>query len=153
MRHPNRVKELRSARNISQTDLAEKIVMNRSWLSQIESGARKIPEKFVEKLCVFFDIEVDELFGGDAVAERIDEVVLQYAIEIVSSSVDTSDLTENQRVNLVRNAYKMVKEVFEKKLTNAQLEEEVRKTKQELDQEISEIRERKKNIFNLFKKS
>ena len=152
MKYPNQIKEIRIRKNLSQTDLASKIGMDRSFLSHIELGNRKVPDQFVEKLCIVLDVGLDQLFGSSTV-ERIDEVVLKYAIEIVSASIDASDLTENQRVNLVKNAYKMVKEVFERKLTNEQLEEEVNKMKQELDKEVSEIQEQKKNIFNFFKKS
>jgi transcriptional regulator with XRE-family HTH domain len=152
LKYPNRVKEIRNAKkNCNQTDLAEKIGMERSFLAHIESGERKIPKKYVDKLCIVLNISVDELFGHSEI-ERIDDSILSSAIEIVDSVVDASDLTENQRLNLLKHTYKMVKEALEKKMTNEQLEDEVNKLKLELDKEVSEIQERRRNIFNFFKK-
>lgn len=152
MKYPNRVKEIRNAKkNCNQTDLAEKIGMERSFLARIESGERKIPKRYVDKLCIVLNVSVDDLFGHSEI-ERIDDSILSSAIEIVDSVVDASDLTENQRLNLLKHTYKMVKEALEKKMTNEQLEDEVNKLKLKLDKEVSEIQERRRNIFNFFKK-
>ncbi len=152
MKYPNRVKEIRNAKkNCNQTDLAEKIGMERSFLARIESGERKIPKRYVDKLCIVLNVSVDDLFGHSEI-ERIDDSILSSAIEIVDSVVDASDLTENQRLNLLKHAYKMVKEALEREMSNEQLEDEVNKLKHELDKEVSEIKDRRKNIFNFFKK-
>ena len=151
MKYPNRVKEIRTEKSCSQTDLAEKIGIDRSFLAHIESGERKIPKRYVDKLCIVLNVSVDDLFGHSEV-ERIDDSILSSAIEIVDSVVDASDLTENQRLNLLKHTYKMVKEALEREMTNEQLEDEVNKLKHELDKEVSDIKERKKNIFNFFKK-
>lgn len=151
MKYPNKLKEIRKRKNCGQTALAEKIGIDRSFLAQVEAGTRKIPEKYVQRLCIVLDIDKDELFGVSEI-EKIDVVLLKYAIEIIDATTDASDLTENQRLNLLKHSYKMVKEVFEKKLSNKQLEEEVNRLKQEIDKEIFEIQEQKRNIFNFFKK-
>lgn len=151
MKYPNRIKEIRIERDISQTDLAKKVGIDRSSLAHIEAGSRKIPKESVELFCVILNVSIDDLFGSSE-AERIDEVILKESIEIINSVVDASDLTENQRINLLKHTYKMVKDVLEKDLTDEELEEEVNNLKKEIDKEASKTQERKKSIFNILKK-
>lgn len=151
MKYPNFIKEIRVKKHISQTDLAKKIGIDRSSLAHIEAGARKIPKECIELLCLILNVSVHDLFGSSE-EERIDEVILKDSIEIINSVIDASDLTENQRINLLKHTYKMVKDVLEKDLTDDELEEEVNNLKKEIDKEAFKIQERKKNIFNFLKK-
>ena len=151
MKYPNRIKEIRIEKDISQTDLAKKVGIDRSSLAHIEAGGRKIPKESVELFCVILNVSIEDLFGSSE-AERIDEVILKDSIEIINSVIDASDLTENQRINLLKHTYKMVKDVLEKDLTDEELAEEVNNLKKEIDKEASKIQERKKSIFNFLKK-
>lgn len=147
----NNIKAIRKRKGYSQIDLAEGIGLDRSFLSQIETGKAKMPEEYIEKLCIFLDSSENEIFGEEK-SKKIDGSVLNYAIEIIDSVTDASDLTKKQRLNLINHAYRMVEEALEKKLTPEQLELEVKKLKQEIDKEVKETQEHKKGILSFIKK-
>jgi len=147
-----KLKELRKQKGYSQAELAEGVKMNRSFLAQIESGKAKMPQNYVEKLCVFLNVSEEEL-SDEPETKKIDGSILTYAIEIIDSVTDASDLTKKQRLNLIHHAYQMIEEVFEKKLTTEQIEQDVEKIKQEVQKEVFENQERKNSIFKILKKS
>ena len=58
-----RLKTERKNNNINQTQLAEKLYLDRSSISKYESG-KQIPETpTLEKLADFFDVSIDYLLG------------------------------------------------------------------------------------------
>ena len=57
-----KIKLFREQLGSSQTDFAKKIGMNRSFLSQIESGEAKIPKKYIGKICEVFDVTEAQIF-------------------------------------------------------------------------------------------
>lgn len=58
-----RLKSERKNNNINQTQLAEKLYLDRSSISKYESG-KQIPETpTLEKLADFFDVSIDYLLG------------------------------------------------------------------------------------------
>lgn len=58
-----RLKAERKKNNINQTQLAEKLYLDRSSISKYESG-KQIPETpTLEKLADFFDVSIDYLLG------------------------------------------------------------------------------------------
>jgi len=153
LKYPNNIRRKREGKCLTQQQLAIAIGMSRSFLGQIELGLVKVPEKYIEKLCIVLDAGIEELLGNENRVEKIDDAAIQLAIELIDSAVDATDLTENQRMDLVKQAYKMVKEAVEKKLTNNQLEEEINLLKKNIENELSLVKEQRKNIFNFLKKS
>lgn len=152
MRYPNNIKKIRESKDLTQGTLSEAVGMSRSYLGQLELGLVKTPRKYVEKLCIFLNVTKEELLGYTPI-EKIDDAAIKVAIEIIDSAVDASDLTENQRMDLVKHAYKMVTDAVEKKLTINQLQEEINLLRKKIDEEVSLIKETKSNIFNFFKNS
>ena len=62
---PNRLKELREMKNISQTDLARYVGVVRSAMCHYENGARPIPDSIKFQLADYFNVSVDYLLGRD----------------------------------------------------------------------------------------
>jgi transcriptional regulator with XRE-family HTH domain len=67
-----RIKELRNERGISQQNLADQLGLNRSTISQIEGGERKITAEELLKLSEFLDVSCESLLG----AKKEPEVIL-----------------------------------------------------------------------------
>ncbi len=146
----NKLKEIRERKGYSQTEFANKIGLNRSFLAQIESGKAKMPEKYIEKTCIILGVAEGEVFDISE-EKKIDDTILNYAIDIADSITDASDLTKKQRLLLVHRIYDLINEVFEKKLTNEQLDDELKKLREEVKKDANESKEMKQNIFKLFK--
>lgn len=51
-----------SGRGWSQEQLAEKINSDKGYLSQVENGKRNVSVDYIERLCLVFGIEPEELF-------------------------------------------------------------------------------------------
>ncbi|OMC76490.1 hypothetical protein BK125_18575 [Paenibacillus odorifer] len=58
-----RIKKLREARGISQIELAERIGINNSVLSRIESGKRPVEDTEINAFADFFDVTGDYILG------------------------------------------------------------------------------------------
>lgn len=61
---------------------------------------------------------------------------LGYAMEIVDSATDASDLTKNERVTLLHHTYAMVSEFFEKKMSTEDLETKLQKLKKDTEIDV-----------------
>ncbi len=59
----DRIKQLREARNISQIELANRIGINNSVLSRIESGRRPVADSEINSFADFFDVSGDYILG------------------------------------------------------------------------------------------
>ena len=53
-----KVKLIRKRRKLKQDDLAEFLNLSRSQISNLESGRRNLSLKQLEKLCVFFQVDM-----------------------------------------------------------------------------------------------
>lgn len=60
-----RIIELRESIDINQTELAQKIEINRSVLNRIEQGTRAIRDDELKKFADFFHVSTDYLLGRD----------------------------------------------------------------------------------------
>ena len=60
-----RLKELRTARGYSQSELAEKLHVSKSTISMIEAGARKPSLEVLEMIADFFNVTTDYLRGTE----------------------------------------------------------------------------------------
>ena len=63
-----KIVELREARDMNQTELAQALEINRSVLNRIEQGTRPIRDDELKKLADYFHVTTDELLGRDAPA-------------------------------------------------------------------------------------
>lgn len=60
----DRVRELRTKKNISQEKFALFIDMDRTYLASIENGKRNISLRNIEKIAKGFGLKLEELFKG-----------------------------------------------------------------------------------------
>ena len=60
---PNRISSLRIQNNLTQKELAEKININHTVLSRMETGERPIKDDELLKLADYFDVTTDYLLG------------------------------------------------------------------------------------------
>lgn len=61
-----RLKELRNARKLKQTDIAEVLACSQGVYSRYESGEREPPFDIIKKLAEFYGVSIDYLMGGEA---------------------------------------------------------------------------------------
>ena len=61
----NRLRELRIAKKLSQTELAEKFGVQRQVISYYENGSRTPNIDFIYKIAQFFNVSTDFLLGYD----------------------------------------------------------------------------------------
>ena len=64
IRFGERVRDLRTQRNISQEKFALNIDMDRTYLASVESGKRNISLENISKIAEGFGITLEELFKG-----------------------------------------------------------------------------------------
>lgn len=57
-----KIKELRKQKSYTQEKLAKLSSINKSYISDIENGKRKVSLEIMNKLAKAFEIEVDKLF-------------------------------------------------------------------------------------------
>ncbi len=58
----NRIKEMRKARGITQSELAEAIEVTRQTVISLECGKYNASLQLAHKLAVYFDLSIEELF-------------------------------------------------------------------------------------------
>lgn len=63
-RFGERVRELRTQKNLSQEKFALLIDMDRTYLASVESGKRNISLENIKKIADGFDITLEKLFQG-----------------------------------------------------------------------------------------
>ncbi len=129
-----KIKIFREQLGCSQTDFAKKIGMNRSFLSQIESGEAKIPNKYISKICEVFDVTETKVFNREE-SHSINKEHLIYAMEIIDEVYESSELSKLERAELLERVYEMVREFFAKKLSPKEMEEEFQKLKKESERQ------------------
>lgn len=136
------LKILRQEKGYSQLQLAKKLGIKQSFLSQIEAGKAKLPDRYMEKICLLLDISIDKLNEE----KEIDDVLLEISVDIIDSIIDASDITKQERLNLLQHTYAMVEESYTKNQSIEDLEKEVTALKKNINKEVEEIK-LKKNLF------
>lgn len=68
----NRIKELRLSMHYSMEQLAQKIGVGKSSISQYESGLRTPSTEVQEAMSDFFNVDVDYLMGRTSIKRRVD---------------------------------------------------------------------------------
>ena len=84
MAYGERIKRLRTGRELTQEQLAEKINVSRTYIVKIESGLQIGPIEIAIELAMFFDVSMDFLLLGKE-NYRVDrKQCLRMAIDILS---------------------------------------------------------------------
>ena len=84
MAYGERIKRLRTGRELTQEQLAEKINVSRTYIVKIENGLRIGPIEIAIELAMFFDVSMDFLLLGKE-NYRVDrKQCLRMAIDILS---------------------------------------------------------------------
>ena len=79
-----RIKRLRTGRDLTQEQLAEKINVSRTYIVKIENGVQIGPIEIAIELAMFFDVSMDFLLLGKE-NYRVDrKLCLRMAIDILS---------------------------------------------------------------------
>ena len=84
MAYGDRIKRLRTGRELTQEQLAEKINVSRTYIVKIENGLQIGPIEIAIELAMFFDVSMDFLLLGKE-NYRVDrKQCLRMAIDILS---------------------------------------------------------------------
>ena len=84
MAYGERIKRLRTGRELTQEQLAEKINVSRTYIVKIENGLQIGPIEIAIELAMFFDVSMDFLLLGKE-NYRVDrKQCLRMAIDILS---------------------------------------------------------------------
>ena len=84
MAYGERIKRLRTGRELTQVQLAEKINVSRTYIVKIENGLQIGPIEIAIELAMFFDVSMDFLLLGKE-NYRVDrKQCLRMAIDILS---------------------------------------------------------------------
>jgi transcriptional regulator with XRE-family HTH domain len=96
-----RIKKLREDADISQEELAKRLNMDRSSLSQIENGKRSLKEEEIIAFSIIFNITIDQLLGMDEIPEMIlNETPAAYAVSRERINIPTKNVEKFKQVLL-----------------------------------------------------
>ncbi len=118
-----RLKAERKKNNITQTQLAEKLYLDRSSISKYESG-KQIPETpTLEKLADFFDVSIDYLLGktdirnyeDNSSLNSINENLSTNGLKILAAHFDEEQFTQDD-LDDIENFIKFI--ISKKKVNN-----------------------------------
>lgn len=94
----NRLRELRKAQNMTQSDVAKIVGIGQSGYSFWENGRSKIDDASLRKLAAYYGVTVDYILGGDAplkIGTRIPvlgDVAAGIPIEAITDIVDYEEI-------------------------------------------------------------
>ena len=96
-----KVRLIRKRRNLKQDDLAEFLNLSRSQISNLESGRRNLSLKQLEKLCVFFQVDMSYFLMSETTDVCLD------LIEKTKLLFESKELTDNQKEDLYSSITKL----------------------------------------------
>lgn len=96
-----KVKLIRKRRKLKQDDLAEFLNLSRSQISNLESGRRNLSLKQLEKLCVFFQVDMSYFLMSETTDVCLD------LIEKTKLLFESKELTDNQKEDLYSSITKL----------------------------------------------
>lgn len=82
--------DIRRRRKIRQADLAERLGIGTSYLSQLETGARRMPERFIERMAV--ELSLSE--GERKALEKAARISHRYRTVPVNASPEEYELVD-----------------------------------------------------------
>ncbi len=86
---PERIRELREQKNISQKQIADIMHISQSSISEYESGNQQPPLDMIVKLADFFDVSIDYLLGRTDIKISINK--LEQKLRTKSGDVSIND--------------------------------------------------------------
>ncbi|NOU94612.1 helix-turn-helix domain-containing protein [Paenibacillus sp. LMG 31456] len=94
-----RVKQLRLAKGLTLTDLAQKAGVAKSYLSSIERDIQSNPSiQFLEKICAVLDVPIESFLQNKPVAQteqtELDEEWMKLVHEAMASGVSKAQFLE-----------------------------------------------------------
>lgn len=98
----NRIKELRSEKKLTQSDLAKALDVARTTMANYETEARQLDPQTIRKLCAFFGCTADYLLG---LSSRRENAVSAAEAELLQAYKDASD-RDRKLVDDILAAYK-----------------------------------------------
>ncbi|MCD7113470.1 helix-turn-helix domain-containing protein [Limosilactobacillus agrestis] len=120
-----RIVDLREKKNITQTELAKKMDLDKSSMSKIENGTRKVSSDEVAKLANIFNVTTDYLLGRTPTPQftRRDERDVQKILEEMFNG-----LSDKNALSYMKNGDQEIDEE-DAELLRASLENAIRMSK------------------------
>lgn len=109
---PERIINLREIDNMSQTDLAKKMNIDKSAMSKIENGTRKVSSEELNQIATIFNVSSDYLLGRNTNKAKADEIHNMSIDEALGTimSFDGKPVTDHDK--------KVMKDLLESYLRN-----------------------------------
>lgn len=107
----NRLKELRTDKNLSQAKLAELFNISQQAVSHYEKGSRDIDSALLKNLANFFNVSTDYLLGISDIKNYTDDSNITIAL---NSETDYDDLPD-EAIKEINNFIDYVKEKYKDK--------------------------------------
>ncbi|CAI3698675.1 Transcriptional regulator with XRE-family HTH domain [Clostridium neonatale] len=107
----NRLKELRTDKNLSQAKLAELFNISQQAVSHYEKGSRDIDSALLKNLAKFFNVSTDYLLGISDIKNYTDDSNITIAL---NSDTDYDDLPD-EAIKEINNFIDYVKEKYKDK--------------------------------------
>ena len=63
MKYYQRIKDLRTDKDLSQKEIADMLQCSQTYYSMYELGKRKLPIDKLQKLCMFYNVSADYILG------------------------------------------------------------------------------------------
>lgn len=135
-----RIVDLREKKNITQTELAKKMDLDKSSMSKIENGTRKVSSDEVAKLANIFNVSTDYLLGRTDTPQftRKDERDVQKILEEM-----TQGLNNKNELAFLKNGGQEI-DPEDAELLSASLENVIRQSKLIAKQKFTPKKYRKK---------
>ena len=101
----NRIKQLRSFKEMSQEELALSSGLNRAFIGQLERGEKNATVKTIEKICIALDVSLHEFFSFEldeidipndslikisAIFKNLDNKQIPQVVELIRQIVNLS---------------------------------------------------------------
>ncbi|MEG0368132.1 MAG: helix-turn-helix domain-containing protein, partial [Coprobacillus sp.] len=83
-----RLKEIRTALKLTQSELANKLNMSRITIAQMENGSRNITDRTIKDICREFNVNYDWFYNGNGEMFIEDDSSTIKAIENIMSGDD-----------------------------------------------------------------
>lgn len=96
-----RIRELRKAKGIKQCELADKLDMERSHITKIESGKHRPSDENLEKIAKILDVKISELFDTDHIKTK-DELISEITKLLPTLTEQETKFCYKSIVNLIQ---------------------------------------------------
>lgn len=137
-----RIVDLREKQNITQTELAKKMDLDKSSMSKIENGSRKVSSDEVSKLASIFGVTTDYLLGRTTTPQftRRDERDVQKTLEEMFNG-----LSDKNALSYMKNGDEGIDEE-DAELLRTSLENAIRTSKILAKKKFTPKKYRKNNV-------